>query len=361
MDFPVQRLLDWYTENKRDLPWRLTNDIYPIWLSEVMLQQTQVATVIPYYLRFLERFPTIETLARASEDEVLKMWEGLGYYSRIRNLHRAAREVVEVYHGKIPAQPDVFRKLPGVGPYIVAAVLSIARGIPLPAVDGNVMRVYTRFRGIGDDIRKTATRNRISDDLQRFMPRHAASDFTQAFMELGALICSPKTPKCNACPLKPRCVAFTTQSIPAYPFKSPRGKVPHHQVSVAVITRGERFYIQKRPSKGHLGGLWEFPGGKAEAGETPEQALVRECREELGVGIEILDKLAVVRHAYSHFKITMSVFICGLNGREVHQPEGHSFQWITIDRLEDYPFPGANHKFFPRLRDYFHPRPSPGG
>jgi A/G-specific adenine glycosylase len=351
----VKKFLKWYGKSKRGLPWRSTKDVYAIWVSEVMLQQTQVATVIPYYFRFLERFPTVEHLARAEEQEVLKFWEGLGYYSRGRNLHQAAKKVMTEYNGKIPGEPEEFRKLPGVGPYIMAAVLSIAFNIPLPAVDGNVMRVYTRFRGIGDNIRKNATRNRIFKELQEIIPAEAAGDFNQAFMELGALVCLPKVPKCRNCPLREECTAYNDRAVDRYPFKSPLKEVPEYNVSIAVISKGDRFYIQKRPSEGHLGGLWEFPGGKAKEDETPEEAILRECKEELGTGIKIIKKLALVHHAYTHFKIHMSVFICVLTNGEgdVHPPEGVPFQWITVDQLDDYPFPKANHKFFPILREYF--------
>jgi A/G-specific adenine glycosylase len=355
VDFPVNKLLEWYAKSKRGLPWRSTKDIYVIWVSEVMLQQTQVTTVIPYYFRFLEKFPTVEHLARAEEQEVLKFWEGLGYYSRGRNLHRAAKKIMTEYNGKIPGEPGEFRKLPGVGPYIMAAVLSIVFNIPLPAVDGNVMRVYTRFRGIGDDIRKNATRNRIFKELQAIIPVEAAGDFNQAFMELGAMVCLPKVPKCESCPLNEHCTAYIDRAVDRYPFKSPLKGVPEYNVSIAVISKGDRFYIQKRPSEGHLGGLWEFPGGKAKGDETPEEAILRECKEELGSRIKIIKKLALVNHAYTHFKIHMSVFVCAFaaEDEDVHPPAGIPFQWITVDQLEDYPFPGANHKFFPRLRDYF--------
>jgi A/G-specific adenine glycosylase len=318
-----------------------------------MLQQTQVTTVIPYYFRFLERFPTVEHLAQAEEQEVLKFWEGLGYYSRGRNLHRAAQKVITEYNGKIPEEPEEFKKLPGVGPYVMAAVLSIARDIPLPAVDGNVMRVYARFRGIGDDIRKTMTRNRIFKELQAIIPADAAGDFNQAFMELGAMVCLPKTPKCTVCPLSEKCTAYIDGALDRYPFKSPLKKVPEYNVSIGIIIKGDRFYIQKRPSEGHLGGLWEFPGGKSKEGETPEETLLRECKEELGTEIEIIKKLALVHHAYTHFKIHMSVYICRLRQEDVHPSEDQAFQWITIDELENFPFPKANHKFFPILREYF--------
>lgn len=356
MEFPVEPLLNWYREQRRDLPWRQPGaaaDIYSVWVSEVMLQQTQVAAVVPYYRRFLRRFPTVRDLAQGTEQEVLKLWEGLGYYSRARNLHRAAQRVMDEYQGTIPDTPEEFRKLPGVGSYIAAAVLSIARNIPLPAVDGNVMRVYTRFRGIRDDIRKIGTRNLIFNQLKEIIPAGSAGDFTQAFMELGAVVCTPRNPACVSCPLRESCTAFLTQTIQRYPYKSSVGKVPQYSVSVGIIVmEGNVFYIQKRASDGHLGGLWEFPGGKAKQGETPEQALHRECLEELGCEVEVIEALPVVRHAYSHFKIEMSPFICRLAGVEVQPPEEVPFCWITVEQLADYPFPAANHRIFPSLKAF---------
>ncbi len=353
MEFPVKNLLEWYQANKRDLPWRRTKDTYAVWVSEVMLQQTQVTTVMPYFQRFLERFPTIRHLEQGSEQEVLKLWEGLGYYSRARNLYRAVQKVLNEYGGKIPSTPEAFQKLPGVGPYIAAAVLSIVRNIPLPAVDGNVLRVYSRFQGMDDDLRKNTTRNHISQQLKAIIPSEASGDFNQALMELGALICTPKTPQCSVCPLNKHCVAFTTNRVDRYPYKTPTGKVPEYRVSIGIILKNKKFYIQRRPSKGHLGGLWEFPGGKAQKDETPEQALHRECGEELGCKIEIIKPLPVVRHAYSHFKIKMIPFICHLKSKDVHPKEHQPFLWITIDELDGYPFPGANHKFFPLLKTLF--------
>lgn len=353
-ELPVKKLLQWYAANKRDLPWRHTGDIYAIWLSEVMLQQTQVTTVIPYYNRFLQHFPDIVSLAEAREQDLLKMWEGLGYYSRIRNFHKAAKEVVRLHNGQIPTHHQSFRKLPGVGPYIAAAVLSIACGLPLPAVDGNVMRVVTRFKGMSDDIGKTATRTHITAQLQQYIPPSRSSQFTQAFMELGALVCTPKSPQCTECPFSKECTAFNTGTIHKYPVKTRRPKVPEYRVSIAIVVKGDMFYIQKRPSKGHLGGMWEFPGGKSKDNESPEHTLLRECREELGCDVTIIRKLAQVNHAYSHFKIRMSVFICSIQAGDVRQPEGHPFCWITVDELDEYPFPGANHKFFSELRAFFH-------
>ncbi len=365
MKLPVKALLEWYKKNKRDLPWRKTGDSYSIWLSEVMLQQTQVNTVIPYYLKFLERFPTIVSLADGSEQDLLKLWEGLGYYSRARNLHRAAGVVKNKYSGIIPGTPGEFGELPGVGPYITAAVLSIARDVSLPSVDGNVTRVYTRFMGIADDITRNSTKKRITLELQEIIPPGSAGDFNQAMMELGALVCSPRTPRCEVCPLNKSCTAYKSGTVNLYPYKPPNPGVPEYKVSIGIILQNDCFYIQKRPSEGHLGGLWEFPGGKAKNHETPEQTLIRECAEELGATVRILEKLTLVRHAYSHFKISMSVFLCALTGdRDIHPSPGIDYRWITADELDDYPFPGANHKFFPTLKSFLLPgktRQNPGG
>lgn len=350
MAFPLKELLLWYRHHQRDLPWRRTKEIYRLWVSEVMLQQTQAAAVIPYYQRFLRRFPDVQTLARADEEAVLKLWEGMGYYNRCRNLHRAAQLVVSTFNGRIPDSPQQFGRLPGVGPYIQAAVLSIAVGLPLPAVDGNVLRVYTRLMGIGDDISRPATKKRIRGGLAQIIPPDCPGDFNQALMELGALTCTPRTPRCPACPLKEACRAHITNQTAKIPFKSPRPKIPEYDVSIAVILKGNRFFIQKRPSSGHLGGMWEFPGGKARQGETPEQTLRREIREELGIDIHIIQKLATINHGYTHFKIRLHVFLCRPDAQHIHPLHAQPHKWITPHQIDHYPFPAANHKFFPHLK-----------
>lgn len=355
MNFPTQRLIRWFLKNKRALPWRGSGEaqgIYQVWVSEVMLQQTQVSTVIPYYRRFLERFPTIHDLARASEDEVLKLWEGLGYYNRCRSLHRAAQTVVSRFKGQIPETPEEFKSLAGVGPYIQASVMSIARNRPIPAVDGNVVRVCCRFYGIREDVRKNRVKARIKKELQEIIPPAAPGDFNQALMELGALICTPHNPRCSDCPIQEGCFARQTDQVEQIPHKSPRKRVPKYQVSIAVILKGEKFYIQKRPSTGHLGGMWEFPGGKAKEGETPAQALVRECKEELGTEVNIIEKLTRVHHVYTHFQIDLHVFLCRLSGEDIHPTHHQPFRWITIHQLEEFPLPGANHKFLPALKAF---------
>lgn len=347
----MRQLTNWYEKNKRDLPWRHTRDIYAVWVSETMLQQTQVETVIPYYLRFLSAYPDVKTLAGSTEQEVLKMWQGLGYYSRARNLFRAAQIIEREYHGAIPDHPGRFSSLPGVGPYITAAVLSITRNLPLPAVDGNVLRVFARYKALDMDIRQNATRRFICEELSEIIPCQDPGTFNQSIMELGATICTPRNPLCGRCPLAGTCQALYQQKTGHYPVKSPKPAIPEFRVSVAVILRYNRFFIQKRPSKGHLGGLWEFPGGKANSGETDEQALLRECREELGVRLNIREKLSTIKHAYTHFKIELSFFACELpEGGTIKT--GNPHQWITVQDIGDYPFPSANHKFFPILKSY---------
>jgi A/G-specific adenine glycosylase len=342
------RLLNWFSRHKRDLPWRHTRNIYRIWVSEVMLQQTQIATVIPYYARFLKRFPTLNSLARAGEQDVLKMWEGLGYYGRARQLWRAARIVVRTHRGRIPHTPERFATLPGVGPYINAAVMSIACGHPLPAVDGNVLRVVARYAGIFSDLRSPALRSKTHAFVRRMIPADRPGEFNEAMMELGAVVCTPRAPRCGRCPLRPGCVARRAGRTADLPRRSRKPPIPLWRVSAAVILRSGRIFIQQRPSHGLLGGLWEFPGGKARRGETAEQALRRECREELGAKLIIIGRLRPVRHSYSHFRIVMTVFLCRLKPGRLRTPL--PFRWITLHELDDYPFPAADRKFFPELR-----------
>ena len=321
-----------------------------------MLQQTRVDTVVPYYRAFLRRFPTLERLAAAPLQDVLKAWEGLGYYSRARNLWNAARLVREKFHGRIPERHGEFRRLPGVGDYIAAAVLSIGRGLPLPVVDGNVLRVACRWQGINMDIRLPATKREVHAFLEQIIPAAAAGTFNEALMELGALVCLPRNPACRQCPLRHGCFALRQGLSGALPVKGRKKPVPEHRVALAVIVEGlgkkggGKIFIQQRPEKGHLGGLWEFPGGKCRKGEKPEHAVVRECREELGVEVKVLAELAEVRHAYSHFKVVLDIFICKRLGGRIRTRRPHT--WVRAGEVDNYPFPAANHKFFPHLMGY---------
>ena len=340
----VKRLLAWYRSFRRDLPWRRTSDPYLIWLSEVMLQQTQVDTVIPYFRRFLASFPTVNDLAAADIQAVLKQWEGLGYYSRARNLHKAARQIIHDRNGEMPETFDELRSLPGFGPYTAAAVGSIAFDLSEPVVDGNVLRVFTRFWGIADDIRRPIVRNKIRDRLRPFIKETSPGDFNQAMMELGALICRPTKPDCSACPLRKDCVANGEDRVEELPVKTTKAPTPHYEIAVGVIHRKGRILIAKRPQESMLGGLWEFPGGKREPDETLDVAVVREIMEETGLKAIVGEKIITLRHTYSHFSITLTAFACRAEPGKAIPHAADELKWVRPSDLDSYPFPSANKK-----------------
>lgn len=339
-----RRLLAWFSRHQRRMPWRDDPKPYRVWVSEVMLQQTQVDTVIPYFNRFIARLPTMQALAKADQQVVLKLWEGLGYYSRARNLHKAAQLVCERFNGKLPQTYEGLQEIPGVGPYIAAAIASIAFGKAVPVVDGNVLRVFARFWGIDDDIREPRTRHAMFERLTPIIAKADPSSFNQAMMELGALVCSPKSPKCGDCPLKVDCVAFSQRRTAELPVKSKRPPVPHYNIAVGVVWRGGKVLIGRRKETQMLGGLWEFPGGKMKAGESAEAAAVREVSEETGLSVRILHKYCVVQHAYTHFKITLHAFACESASGRARPHTTDELKWVQPGELQDYPFPTANKK-----------------
>jgi A/G-specific adenine glycosylase len=342
-------LLRWFVAEARDLPWRRTRDPYRIWLSEIMLQQTRVETVIPYYQRFLKAFPTVRHLAAADQDRVLKLWEGLGYYGRARSLHKAARMIVTDHGGALPRTAEQWRQLPGIGPYTAGAIASIASDLAEPAVDGNVLRVLSRIFAMDDCIDDPATRRRITAIACELLPPKRAGAFNQALMDLGARICLPRRPRCAGCPAARWCDARRHGRQDELPVRRPRKAIPHHTIVVAAIRRRGRYLIGKRPATGLLGGLWEFPGGKVEPGETHADALTREVREETGLTIRVGRPIAVVDHTYSHFSVTLHVYACEVaSGR----PTGHfhaDLKWVPLDQLNRYAFPAANRRFLDKL------------
>jgi A/G-specific adenine glycosylase len=345
-------LIGWYLANKRDLPWRHTNDPYRIWVSEVMLQQTQVATVVPYYHRFLQNFGELETLARADSQDVLKNWEGLGYYARARNLHRAAGLVLKEHGGVVPNRWAEFRKLPGVGDYIAAAVLSMAFEQPFPVVDGNVKRVLARLLMVKDPVNKTTTAQKFRVIADELLDRKKPGTFNQAMMELGAIVCRPRQPLCGSCPVQNKCRANQSGTVLDYPVKLKKQPPPLYRIAVGVIFKNGRVLITRRKPSGLLGGLWEFPGGKIQKGESPDAACIREIKEEVNLTIEVDSHLSRVKHAYTHFKIVMDVFCCSyVSGRvALSGPVDH--RWIKLSTIKKYPLPKANHKFLPELKEY---------
>lgn len=336
-------LLQWYNLHRRDLPWRNTSDPYRIWLSEVMLQQTRVDTVIPYYHRFLKSFPTIQSLAEAEQQDVLKCWEGLGYYSRGRNFHQSAKIVFNSYGGVIPSDYEQFIALKGVGPYTAAAVLSIAFGKKYAVVDGNVIRVITRYLGIEEDIRSSRVKNAVQDFVNEEIPSDTPGDFNQSVMELGAMVCKPVAPDCDKCPLSSQCVAFNSAKTDIIPYKSKAKKIPHYDIGVGLIlnTKNE-LLIALRPNDGMLGGLWEFPGGKNEQSESIEETVARELKEELGVDVKVYGKFRMIKHIYSHFKITLHSYWCSIEIGDPQPKSSQELKWVTLGEIDQYPFPKAN-------------------
>ncbi len=350
-------LLEWYRRARRDMPWRSSSDPYRVWLSEVMLQQTRVDQARPYYETFVDRFPDVRSLAEADIDEVLRMWEGLGYYSRARNLHKAAGQIVRIHNGQFPNAWHELIALHGIGPYTAAAVLSIAYNEPLPVVDGNVIRVISRLYAIGDDVRKSPVRKRIEKLADQLLIRSQPGDFNQAMMELGATICTPSAPRCNECPLQETCLAWQKNEISRYPFKSPAKKRPHHHIAVGVVRNSDgRMLIARRPEDSMLGGLWEFPGGKQEPEESLKETVRRELKEELGIDVAVdPEPFEVIRHAYSHFTITLHAFFATIQNGTPTAQNGEPIRWVAPISLSEYAFPKANRKVTDTLMKYHAP------
>jgi len=333
------------------MPWRDDPAPYKVLVSEFMLQQTQVATVIPYFERFLRRFPTLAHLARARQESVLKLWEGLGYYARARNLHRAARQILADYDGQIPGDPARLQTLPGLGPYTAGAVAAIAFGVPAAAIDGNVIRVIGRLRGRTTPDRSPRQLAGIARFLAPAIRTQPPSAFTQALMELGALVCKPRRPDCALCPIRLHCAVGrrpASTPLPATPAR--RKPVPHQRIAVGIVWRGNRFLIARRREDQMLGGLWEFPGGKRRGHESLAQTAAREIREETGLRVTVGKPLITVKHAYSHFRITLTAFTCRWRTGQPHPHTSTALRWIAPEELDRYPMPRANRRIALAIR-----------
>lgn len=332
-------LLAWYEQNARVLPWRGHPDPYAVWVSEIMLQQTRVETVIPYFERWMRRFPSLQDLALSSEQEVLQNWEGLGYYSRARNLHRAARQVVQEFGGVLPSDPAELGRLAGIGRYTAGAIASIAFGKDEAALDGNIRRVLARIFDVSVPARSKQGEEILWNLACAQIPVGRAGDFNQSLMDLGSSICTPRNPDCGHCPLNHLCAAFVRGVQDQRPVLQARGPVPHYTVTAAVISREQQVLIARRPADGLLGGMWEFPGGKVEHGETLEEGLKREIREELGVDVYVGEPLGVYQHAYTHFRVTLHAFYCQLQDEKTEPRPivASEIRWLALYELEDFP------------------------
>jgi len=315
-----------------------------------MLQQTRVRTVLPYYERFLRRFPTVESLARARLDTILKLWEGLGYYSRARNLHCAAKEVVERFDGQFPRTAAELLALPGIGRYTAGAIASNAFDERAPVVDGNIERVLCRVFRIRGNPKDSAIQKTLWSIAGDLVPANKPGLFNQALMEIGAEVCTPRNPRCGDCPLSRACQAKRHGEQLSLPKRSHRKPLPSHTVVVGVIYKAGRILIDKRKPDGLLGGLWEFPGGKKEPGESLEAALRREVKEELAIRIQVAQPLAVVDHTYSHFRVRIHAFECSYVSGEPRCITCADVKWVRLQDLSRYAFPAANNRIIQALR-----------
>lgn len=337
-------LITWFEREQRILPWREDQDPYKVWVSEVMLQQTRVETVIPYFLRFVKQFPTVEALADADEEKVLKAWEGLGYYSRVRNLQSAVKEVKQQYGGVVPSEEKEFGGLKGVGPYTKGAVLSIAYNKPIPAVDGNVMRVMSRILSIWDDIAKPKTRTVFEEAVRVFISKEKPSEFNQGLMELGAIICTPKSPSCLLCPVQRHCSAFAEGTERELPVKSKKKKPGIKTMAAIVLTDDDgQVYIHKRPSKGLLANLWEFPNLETQKGmKTEREQLTAFLESDFGIQAEISDLQGVVEHVFTHLVWNISVFF----GKVKQVSDAAELKKVTKEELVEFAFPVSHQKIW---------------
>ncbi|PLT33011.1 A/G-specific adenine glycosylase [Bacillus sp. V5-8f] len=346
-------LISWFEREQRDLPWRKNKDPYKVWVSEIMLQQTRVETVIPYFNRFIEWFPTMEEFAEADEEKILKAWEGLGYYSRVRNLHSAIKEVRENYNGIVPETSEEISKLKGVGPYTAGAILSIAYGKPEPAVDGNVMRVLSRILLIQEDIAKPKTRKIFEEAVRELIDHSNPSFFNQALMELGALICTPGVPACLLCPVREHCVAFREGMQVALPVKTKTKKSRDVQLAAVILTNSKgQFLIHKRPENGLLANLWEFPNFEIHNQLSPKREIFQQqFFDQYGVKPEIGDMITKIDHVFSHLVWNVDTF-AGTLEEPIDQllMEKHNLRWVSKKEIEDYAFPVSHQKMFAAYR-----------
>jgi A/G-specific adenine glycosylase len=333
----VRRLFPWFARHQRPLPWRRDRDPYRIWVSEVMLQQTQAATVIPYFEQFLRAFPTVTALAAAEEQEVLRLWEGLGYYRRARDLHRAAREIVVQYNGQIPDDPVVLGRLPGLGRYTCNAVLSQAFDRRLPILEANSQRVLSRLFGRSEDPRQPAARRWLWQAAEDILPHRDVGTFNQALMELGALVCTPAAPRCSQCPLAARCVARKLGRQESIPARKPPPETVQVDEAAVVVRRQSQVLLVQRSAEGRWAGLWEFPHGPLLDGETYEAAVVRLLRQLTGLHVNSASELLTIRHGITRYRITLTCFEAEHAGGEFQSDFYVEGRWLSLADLAAYP------------------------
>jgi A/G-specific adenine glycosylase len=333
-----KKLLVWFGRNGRELPWRKTRDPYAIWVSEIMLQQTQVPTVIPYYQKFLRVFPTVRRLAKADLSKVLSIWEGLGYYSRARNLHKASRVILDRFHGKIPDALSDLLSLPGIGRYTAGAILSIAFNKEAPILDGNVKRVLSRLFVVSGSPVKGKTEDLLWNYSESLIPRGHASAFNQALMDLGSMVCTPGDPQCPVCPLFHLCKANAQGHPERFPAPQARKKIPHVDNAAAILRKDGKVLLLHRPPKGLLGGLWEFPNWKVDGKKDTGKQLAKWVAGEMGLRVKTKGPAGLLSQTFSHFKLTLHVYPCKAEGRNTRG------RWVPLSHLNDFPMSRLHRK-----------------
>lgn len=344
-------LLVWFAENQRDLPWRVDYVPYHVWIAEIMGQQTQMDRVVQYFNRWISRFPDIASVAEASEQHILKYWEGLGYYSRAKNIHKTAKLLVQDHAAEIPADRQLLLALPGIGPYTAAAILSIAFNKPYPLLDANVERLFARLLDIDQPVKQAAVQAKFHGLAKLLLPEGKERMFNQALMEFGALVCRPKNPDCSNCPLTDNCLACQHHTADKRPVVRKKEKKVEIIMACGIIVHNGLYYIQQRLADDVWGSLWEFPGGRLKQGETPEQAARREIREETEFAVQQLRPFATVVHHYTKYRVTLHSFICSLPDAQL-EPVLHAavqYCWVDCLSLRDFPYPAGHRKLVERL------------
>ncbi len=356
----ARELLHWFALAARPLPWRASYHPYHVWLAEIMAQQTQMERVVAYWTRFIEAIPHIPALAAAQASLVLKLWEGLGYYRRAHHLMACARVLCQDFGCQLPADPAVLAQLPGIGPYVAAAIASIAYEVDVPVVDANVLRVATRFLALATPITAPTTRQTVTEFCRAHLPPGQARAFNQGLMELGALICTPKAPRCLACPLGSLCQARAQGLVESLPVRPPRREVVRIPMATGLIWEGNRVFVQQRRADDVWGGLWEFPGGVVEPGESPSSTVCREIAEETGLMVTDPQPLGVFRHSYMHYRVTLHAFEVRLvsSPADLRLTEAQAARWATWEEVCQLPFPAGHRQLVATLSRWPGPRTS---
>lgn len=346
----VVPLLTWFRETARDLPWRRTYDPYHVWISEIMLQQTQMERGVAYFQRWTLRFPDVRAVADADEREILKYWEGLGYYARARNLHRAAKVIVAEFDGLVPCEYDRLRSLPGIGPYTAAAIASVAGNRDVAVVDANVIRVYSRLFDIGLPVKSREVRQSIAGIAGELLPHGRARAFNQALMDLGGLVCTPKTPRCEGCPIASSCMARQAGTVALRPVVGEGKKIITVEKVAGIIRRQDQIFIQQRRADDVWGGLWEFPGGELSV-DPPEIAVVRAIEADTGLTVRVVEALPTIIHHYTRYKIVLHCFLCDLRGNNQQATLNSAVdsRWIDLTQLDRYAFPAGPRKLLEHI------------